>query len=279
MHSKNLSFWTLSAYGLPIFAILNLFSISVYAEDPTSTASAEQLSHSLADKMVVTYFGIYNGPSAGNPGAYIPNQDGTLSSTKQYFDNTFYAGYKLSKTISIGPAVEFFWQPVAGQSLNLQDPYIKLANTKVYSKGNYTFAASVRAFIPVTVQGEIAGFRADQIQSYVTAGERLTLGTFSFILGRDYNSSFAPGALNGEIYFAPFAQYRLINKLSATMWTELLQFQHFENTKSLSDSTMHPSISSSGLRTNFCQNFSLMPLSGVFPGKPDSALFDYRGDH
>ncbi|MBC7693575.1 MAG: hypothetical protein H7222_17550 [Methylotenera sp.] len=249
-------------------AVLAMSGVTAAHADTTttSTATAPSVQPRLIDKLTLSYYGAYFGPSlsdmnANTPGN-TPEDDGL-----QRIENTITAGYKVTPDVLVGAAFNFNEMPTRGTGLQLKDPYLKISNSKAYHNGNFNVYADLRSYAGVTdaskAKGLVAAFRPNQNITYDIG--RLTVGSYSFVKAFVYDSR---GAGSNPIYSlveAPYANYKLTETVSATMWIDLVQLTHKHGPAGFLSMTNDPVDVEPGINWDITPKISINPYINIFP--------------
>jgi hypothetical protein len=185
------------------------------APAPTTTAQVADIAPAPYNKIALTYFGIYEGPSFKNPSAKTTTADGELK--EQNIENYLTGGYRVNPDVLVGATMQFNWTPVNGaKQADMRDPYLRANHNKFINAGNFNMYADARAYLPVTDGSR----KADGISTYSLG--RWTIGATTFF--RTYLYGLGPAA-SGEtrpdfyVYLSPSLEYKILPTLAATaLW-------------------------------------------------------------
>ena len=216
-------------------------SASAYAEESatataipavgTSSGETSAARGSLMDDLYINYFGIYHGPSLNNlTSPYTLSRKG-LTNTKSLsdgtnnmgFDSELTAAYMITKSIGIGPYIQFYAFPVQGYGITMGDVGIKLFNKHFVHTDNLNVYANMILEAPVNYDKDrgvdvkikmTPNFRYDFRSTRFSAGmwteETMYVGVSPLIAD---NKAF-------KLDFLPYVNYQLTPKLAATLTYE-----------------------------------------------------------
>jgi hypothetical protein len=208
--------------------------IAAPAMADTSTTTTTTVAPRLVDKLILTYFGAYYGPSITNPTART-NDSGNggqidAGSTAQYLDSTITAGVRLTPSLNLVGNYRFHYRPMLlegtkAKNFNNRDPWVSLIAPKLASVGGVNFWADLRFVFPLTTSDNIMGAtRLTQITTFDVPKTRLSVGLFTFERANFLTDAGAAGQFeNFSFNVSPFASYQLTSTLSATLWTDVIQ--------------------------------------------------------
>jgi hypothetical protein len=232
--------------ALGILALASTLSAGSAIAD-TSTTTAPTKPPSVLDKLVMSYWAVYNGPSISDPSAFTndgdhrgavgPNGDvGTGGgSALQNLDSTLTLGYKITTKLVLAANYRFVLRPgMLGGAIEgagtpyvyrNRDPWINLTAPKLVHLNGFNVSADIRFIIPATSGvNEYGAIRMTQTTTYDVAKTRLTLGVFTFERTNFLTDKGASGEMeNLSLNVSPFANYQLTPTLAATFWTDVVQ--------------------------------------------------------
>jgi hypothetical protein len=207
---------------------LNVFAgESSYQDNSEGEAEFGPLS-----RVNMNYFGILYGPSIRNPKGYQPSNTGNPDSEKPVIVKNFLnVGYGLSDTIGVTASAYWIWQPVMGQQMTLQDPFLRVSHNSIYHDDLWNLYGDVRVHLPVTDVSRINdmnfGVQSVQVLSYRVPRSRLTVGSYGSVR---VNSFGGKGYGNDmELYVAPNAFYQITPTVSLTCLYEIQTSHTFGN--------------------------------------------------
>lgn len=208
----------------------SLFASSAMAD--TSTTTTTTVAPRLVDKLILTYFGAYYGPSLTNPTARTNGTAGLVDggSRSQFLDSTVTGGVRLTPTLNLVGNYRFRYRPVLIEgtketTYENRDPWISLIAPKLLNFRGVNVWADLRFIFPLTTSDLIMGAaRLTQITSYDVPKTRLSVGLFTFQRANFLTDAGAAGQFeNFDFNVSPFASYQLTSTLSATLWTDVVQ--------------------------------------------------------
>lgn len=239
----------------------------------TSTNTVAETLPSFRDKLILSYYGVFSGPSLGKLSSYNPDISGDEGSPMNV-DGALSIGFKPITHMTTSVGVPFVYQPVLKQTVTVNDLYLRLGYGQLINKGNFNLGGGVRVYAPTSVKskerGQRAGTRFEGVASYAFGNTGLDLGLYSFVRNNYFKQGGKGTALS--FYSAPFMNYKLTEKLSATLWVDLIQLG-----QSTESSTMKndPITAQTGLNWDISNKLSINPYINLYPRTPtlDSSSF------
>lgn len=190
----------------------------------TTSAEASEAAPKLIDKLSIAYAGQYVGPSIGNPSAYITDEYGLTTDTKQVIDSVLATGYKLNDRMSAGLNINFVYTPVMGQDLRLKDPTLKLSMKKLIDRGNLSLNGDFRIYPGVTASSRnksmLAGVRTTQSLNYTVPNSKFSVGAAGIIRWNIYGASASSGQ-DISTYLGPNVNYQISPTVAANLLYEM----------------------------------------------------------
>jgi hypothetical protein len=191
----------------------------------TATTSRSSL-EMVKEKVGVSYYGIYYGPPASDPGASKQVNEWGKPTTNQYFLNYLSLSYKATKSLLPGITVMSTYTPVRGQDLTLLDPYLRLTDTKMISSGNWTLYSELREFLPVTRAShnahKMSTLGTFQWLTYNVPHTRFSVGFWAKFYWSVFGSSAAPGTGDDyQAFFRPQVFYSFTPTLAGSLYYEM----------------------------------------------------------
>jgi hypothetical protein len=209
-----------------------LMASSAMAAGNTTAASARQVQPSILDKLTVNYTNVFYGPSLetplknDQPDVMLPTS-GTPLDMKNYIS----VGYKLTDTVRIAPVFYFRLNPTSPHEFRLQDPYLRLSNSKIFSSKRVSISADIRYGAPVSERSRqdwksLGYFLSKQVTDISIPDSR-----FSFTLitsAQVFLQPRATGLMSGtptilsEAYAGPMVNYQILPNLQAFLLYEMV---------------------------------------------------------
>jgi hypothetical protein len=184
---------------------------------------------SVADREIpgswdVEYFAIFYGPSLQSPSAYQPTAYGGKDfSHPVVLRNFLGVGYNITDQIAVTPTATWLWNPIGSQSLVLQDPFIRLSDSSLFSTKQMNLYSDVRVFLPLTRlsqdQKMRLGFQTFHAFAYDVPRTPLTLGAYGSARVNFYGDQAFGNDL--ELYLAPNVNYQFAPDASAIVTYEM----------------------------------------------------------
>ncbi|MBC7386581.1 MAG: hypothetical protein H7301_10545 [Cryobacterium sp.] len=176
----------------------------------------------------VNVFTNYHGAPVGDMGSsYTPGKAGvTKTSQGTFFDTTLSLGYKLSKDVSIGPDLAFFYTPVLGQGFDMQYTGIAVVDhhlirtPQLNISGNMVFQVANSDYLKNA--GVKYGVKTTPSVFYRFRGTSVALGAFTeakAYFGETKGKSF-------KLYAAPTLQYDFSDHFGASLTYEMEAHHH-----------------------------------------------------
>ena len=233
----------------------------------TTVTTTQNVRPSLTDKLALSYFGIFNGPSLTSIDEHKVGSDGKPDGF-QNFDSQITLGYRPSKNIVTGAAINFLAFPVHGEGFTLKDPFLKVSNSKFVDLGAFNVVVDLRAYLPVSTSSQkknmLTGLRSTQITTYDVPGTRLTVAAYTFARYNFYSGTSAGDATDFSFDISPFFNYKLSQKVSATLWTDIVQLNHARGA-SWGSMQNDPMDVQPGVNFDITEKISLNPFINFLP--------------
>lgn len=230
---------------------------------PSSTSTFK----SLKERIALSYYGVYSGPSLGYQNDFNPTYDGTEGDV-QNLDGAISAGYRITKKIQAGVALPIFYVPYRDNDATLNNIYLRLSNSEMLKSGQFKMGLSSRFYLPTNREsretGFVTGLRVEQNMTYDLKKSPLTLGLYTYERMDFYNSIAKSGSIF-RIYAAPYLNYQFAEKIAATLWVDLIQLKQAQG-KSISAWENPPVAVQPGINWDVNDNVSLNPYINVYPG-------------
>jgi hypothetical protein len=215
-----------------ILAGLMLTVGTAHAQSNTTTAPAQaaqasatsvsSASPSIAEKITVSYLGVfYGGPvnapvSAMQPDAATGSLSQENGAAPIFMKHYIRPYYKLSDNITAGPVV--YWKTIYGKGAELQDCDVRVSHSKFLTLGNFNMAADVRLAPPTSKASQdknaIGYVLSKQIMTYDVPETKLTVGVTTYGLARAHGVApsdvkLAESRKDFELYVGPNVSYQL----------------------------------------------------------------------
>ncbi len=207
---------------LGIFLILA--ALAQAADAPVSTL---ETSVSPLDRVRVKLWSNYSGPQIANPSKYTTDSFGKTTSKTQTGDSHLTAAYQLTPGLRPGIGIPFNFLPAADDKMQFKPLYFGLLDMRILEEGNFSFHADLRIYTPfgdiAEAQDVRSGIRTTQTILYRVPNSNWTFGSVTYFRVWMYGPKGTGYRNDVEIYFSPFADYRLTKTFYATLWTDVLQ--------------------------------------------------------
>lgn len=253
---------------LAIFVLVAFISTGTFAQADQAPGSSTAKPARFIDKVTLGYLGIYYGPGIGQPDIYQPDvATGDLDTTSPLTaEHAFGLGYKITPndTLSINQWIN---TPIRG-SIAAYDPYLRWNRSKVFSAGNYSMGADLRAYIPLSTKSInkklITGFRSTQSHSLEIPGSRWSAGGNSFVR-YDFRSSDGSGS-DFSFDLNPSINYKINDIITASFSFDYCAGHKFGTDWSFSNfSQAYPMNFGVGVDWTINSKFTLSPGLAIYP--------------
>lgn len=247
-------------------------ALTVFATAPLKAADAPaqtlETSASVFDHIKVKYWGNYAGPQLARPTSkYTTDPFGKLTARNQNADDLLTAGYQVTPGLRPGIGMPFNFVPMTSSVIQIKPLYFGLIDMKLFESGNLKIHGDARLYTPIgdvaATQDVKTGVRFSQIALYRVGDTNLTLGSYTYIRYWVYGKNGTGFRNDFEVYFSPFANYRLTRSLYATLWTDVLQLGHQYGTPSGLKNL--PVDIQPGIRWDITESFSINPYLNFIP--------------
>lgn len=230
---------------------------------PSSTSEFK----SLKERLALSYYGVYSGPSLGRQNDFTPNVDGT-DGDLQNVDGAISAGYRITKKVQAGVALPIYYVPNRDNDATLNNIYLRLSNSEMLKSGQFKMGLSSRFYLPTNPEsretGFVTGVRVEQNMTYDLKKTPLTFGLYTYERMNFFNSIAKSGSIL-SLYAAPYLNYQFSQKVAATLWIDLIQLKQVQG-RSISQ-WENPSVGvQPGINWDVNDSVSLNPYVNVYPG-------------
>jgi hypothetical protein len=172
----------------------------------------------------VEYFAIFYGPGLQNPSAYTPTPYGQKDLVHPVALRNFIgAGYNVTDEIAVTPTASWIWNPIGTQSFVLQDPFVRISHSSVFSTADMNLYSDIRFHIPVTrlsMDEKLRlGVQTFHALAYDVPGTRLSLGLYGSARVNFFGNQAFGNDL--ELYMAPNLNYQVSDAASLILTYEM----------------------------------------------------------
>ena len=168
---------------------------------------------------------ILYGPSIKNPSSFIPTSSGDPDLMRPIFMKNFLsASYGIDQNWAITATAYWWYRPVLGQSLTMQDPFVRVSDASVFhTKWGMNLYSDVRVHMGVTAPARAANYITGfQNFNYLTFQPDNGRFIFALRASERYNVFAKKGyGTDAEFYLAPEVNYRVSAKFAATLLYEM----------------------------------------------------------
>jgi hypothetical protein len=233
---------------IPLLALVTCFSISLaHAEEEADASSSLESSSSVDESSFdagssegldgsgveglegsqsalgqfhLAYYAVLFGPSLKNPTQYQPTPNGTPDRTRPVMLRNFLAlSYQLSPQIAVSGTAFWTMQPIAGEQLAMQDPFLMVSHSSIFHVENFNIYADLRAHLAVTPLSRendlLFGLQTFQAYTYELMETGITLGLYSSERLNFFGKQGFGNAL--EVYISPNINYQLSQKVALNL--------------------------------------------------------------
>lgn len=248
-------------FAFVAFALTSLSGVAFAAESITDRAG-------FFDPMVVKYWGNYSGPQIANPGSsYTTDYFGNTNKKPQNADDLITVGYQVTPDFRPGIGIPFNFVPMDSSVIQTKQLYFGIIDATLLNWGNLTIHTDFRIYTPIgylaAVQDVKTGVRASQVTLYPIPGSRFTVGCYTYVRAWMYGANGTGRRNDFEIYLSPFASYKIVKGLYATVWSDWLQLGHQYGTSGGLKNL--PVDIQPGIRWDVTSKLSLNPYLNLIP--------------
>lgn len=191
----------------------------------TTTSTAEAVAPSIREKLSLSYSNVFYGPSiTGITSGKQPDADTGANTSPLLFKNYLALGYKATSTISITPTIYFKVNNSGTNMLQMQDPYLRISNSKLLTIGNFNHYADIRlapGVTPVSTNANRLGFVVTKhVSTYSIPESKFTVGLTTIAQVNVYSQE-KSGQKNFEVYAGPNVEYQALPNLAIGLLYEL----------------------------------------------------------
>ena len=230
-------------------------------------------------KVDITYFGIYLGPSLSNPGesAQVNPSTGVVDPADwpQVLENQVKLNYNFTDHFFVGPVINFNFYTGQTNTSTMRDSGVRIGAKNLLKTGGFSMKADVRALAATTPgdQSAHAGILWENLISlkYDVPHTKWTAGVLSFTKYHTYtDNGISPktglGRGDWELYLAPNANWQFSRKVAATMFVD---FYPLHKIGAAGDwTTAQPADLNPGINWDITDNFSVNPGIVFYPTNP-----------
>jgi len=232
-------------------------------------SSSENFFTSFKNKLNVTYFGQFSGPSIGDPNNTVPTQDLSSGGDNVSLYNSIGIGYKFSPTFKAGINPRFLWEMLrgTGQDLSFLNVRVFAKLSNIITTDQFNVSSTVNSELPTS----LAASRSNLLTApalYFTGSftprnfKELEIGT-TVMLRTYFYSDDSTGKRNFQGYAGPAITYKFNSKLHATALYELIG-NHISG-RDLNDWDSGGSWIQPGIIWNVSDNWSFNPYIQIYP--------------
>lgn len=249
-----------------VFVLLSVLGIL-----PSLTASAQNSNianqRSFFDRAVLSFKGVYAGPSIGAPNGFTTDSRGALNKKPQCLDSTLKIGYTVAPELVAAFALNFDVMPVANAGASLKPPHLLLDHGSLVKVGGFRWSGDLRFYLPIgdraAVNATQFGVRTTHTVSYKLTPD-LSIASENMVRVWSFGSGGTGSRSDLEVRVSPFATYRFSDTIAATLWSDLLSLDHPLNAApglQARLANLQP-----GVRFDFGKSVSFNPFINLIPG-------------
>jgi len=219
------------------------------------------------DKLGISYYGVYSGPSLGFQNDYNPTYDGKEGDV-QNLDSLITASYKITSKFQAGVAFPVLYIPYGDSETILNNVFVRVSRSELIKSARFKMSLASRFYLPTNQDSRDAGFktgiRVEQNSTYDLKRLPITLGLYTYERQYYYDSK-APSRSILTLYAAPYVNYQFTSKVGATLWVDLIQLKQPQG-KSVSKMENAPVGVQPGVNWDVNDKVSLNPYINLYPG-------------
>jgi hypothetical protein len=232
----------------------------------------------IAEKVALTYFGIYRGASVSDPGSSLqPGVNGAPDPTSPLSIESYVTtGYKFDKDWMAGVTTHFFYFPVGspvgtGQNIQMRDPSLVVSRANLVDSGGLKIKGLFYAALPLTSadfllpRSYLTSFSPTIIATYDVPKTKLSLGVYSYLTAYIPSASTPDGTRAYKLYAAPFASYPMVKNVQATLWVDLVQVTRNGGTGFISGMNNDLMDLEPGINWDVNRYLSVNPILNIYP--------------
>jgi hypothetical protein len=279
--------------GVLIFNLgLMALGAAAMADDTTAALPAQQSTteiapstyDKIAEKVGLTYFGIYRGASVSTATSRLqPNIQGNPDPEEPIsFENYVTAGYKPAKDWLIGAQAHFMLFP-SGMNMNTGmdaqalDPSIVISKANLVDTHGLKLKLSLYTYIPMTSPDLLNKYKeATSIAptfnlSYDVPKTALNLGLYGYVQGFVPTAATVDGARTWRIVAAPYGSYALTKSVQATLWFDFVSLKRYQGSAFFAGAKNDPMDIEPGINWDITPYISVNPILNIYPSNPTLA--------
>jgi len=242
-----------------------------------SVTSAAPPSQTTADAASIAtpgskYYGRFDtagyGPAVNKWGKTIPNDQGADDGFVN-FDNSLSAGYHLTDTVNLQASLNFFWNTTAADrsgfnpDLTLEDPSLKVVNTKLINTGPFNLLVDGRVYLPfgdgTQAKHQFISLRSTQSATYDIG--KWTLGLATYIRYYGLTADAAAGKTNLFVYAGPNINYQFTPTVGGFVLYEMGSSHKTATPDLVAVTDLEP-----GISWDITKSFNFSPYLNMYPG-------------
>lgn len=241
-----------------MFCVL-FVSTSAFAQTSVESVTKES-------PYAITYWGMFSGPSLGNPSFYQSDSSSGLvdHTSPDSLSNQVKLEYKLAPNISAGFVVNWLMQTDTDTPALMRESGVRLADKSIAKFGAFNWSGDLRFLLPTSTRAHNNGVTELLQTSQVVVGDvgKWTLGLAQFHTLRLFNPS--GGGKKLDLYISPFANYNFNDTTSATFAIESYP-QYFTGIYDQQGWNPAPYDVSVGAAFNLTKDVSINPVIITYP--------------
>lgn len=242
-------------------------SSKVTISQPSTAAPAFQ-------KVDITYFGIYQGPSFGtaNQSYQInPSTNSIDTGWPQVLENQIKANVNITENVFVGPVLNFYFFPGQTDNSIIQDSGVRVGNKHLIKSGGFNVSADLRFLGPIA-PGDVknnASILYESIENitYAIPKSKWTVGLLGFNKYHSYVDQ-GLGHLDADLYWAPNFSWQFSQKLALTNYVEFYPAHKIGNE---GWTVTQPMDINPGINWDVTETFSVNPGIVFYPTSPNIA--------
>lgn len=243
-----------------------------------TTPENKSLFDQLSEYGTLSYFGTFRGPSLANLGTPLqPSPDGSADSNSPVgLYNQLTLGYKMRKKLITGVVGQFNlfpWNDASegSQRFQMLDTILFVSRPGLVEAGSFKLDSRFSLHLPTSKidtlarKGLATAITATFNGHFDALNSRLTVGALMFIRGYVPGDQMVPGAPSYQIVTAPYANYQLSERLTATLWIDLVGATRRFGTGFISGLQNSDIDIEPGLSWDITKNITVNPFINIYP--------------
>lgn len=286
--------WKAIVFLVFSFCVCACVCPSILADTETqnvTTITQTPRATSLTDKLALNYVGVFRGgPLIDWKNSCQPKIDGTIDRNNPLsFENQVTAGYRLNQEWMLGSIAHFLYFPAGnpvgtGQNISFLDPALTLSKTNIINSNGMKLNGSLLAQFPLSQSDYLKpNHVATALSSVVTLSysppmSKFSFGIYGYLRNYIHTQNSPKDCRVYKIYFAPNANYQLTDKVSFTLWVDLIQAHTITGAGLISGLQNEVVDIEPGINFNINKDISFNPILNIYPSHPTSRSTSFQAN-